>query len=107
MRENVTVENRTYQRNGIKRMCAVLLAFTLEVVLLILAVKRLNDYVEWISLATRAIAALLVLLIYNQNSTSAMKMPWIILILAFPVVGVTLFLLIGSSGGDPVYAEAV
>lgn len=98
MRENVTVENRTYHRNGIKRMCAVLLAFILEAVLFILVVKRLNDYVEWISLATRAVAALLVLLIYNQSGTSAMKTPWIILILAFPVVGVTLFFLIGNSG---------
>lgn len=37
--------------------------------------------------------------IYGRHETSSMKMPWIILILAFPIMGVSLFLLVGLNGG--------
>ena len=41
----------------------------------------------------------MVLGLYASNKTSSMKMPWVILILIFPIMGVGLYLLIGLNGG--------
>src|SRR5699024_3980614 len=48
---------------------------------------------------TRALAAILVLYIYSEDKTATMKMPWIILIMLFPIVGVTIYLLVGLNKG--------
>ena len=45
---------------------------------------------------TRLLAGVLVLKLYASDQTSSMKMPWVILILIFPVMGVGLYLLIGT-----------
>lgn len=58
----------------------------------------LNRYAEWVNTFTRILALILVLTIYGQHKTSTMKMPWIMLIMAFPVMGVVLYLLVGLNG---------
>ena len=45
------------------------------------------------------LGTILVLALYASDQTSSMKMPWIILILIFPIMGVALYLLIGLNGG--------
>ena len=56
---------------------------------------QLNEYASIIDWTTRVLAILPVLFIYSQNQTATMKVPWIILILAFPILGVALYFLIG------------
>ena len=94
-----TLEKTAAVKNGVKRMSFAAFALLLEIVTIILIATRLNENAEWISVGTRLLAALLVLAIYSERKTSTMKTPWIILILAFPVLGTTLFLMIGLNGG--------
>ena len=93
-----TVEKRSSVQNGVSRLALTAVSIILEAAVILLIVLRLNDYAEWIAIGTRILAAFLVLAIYAQNTTSAMKIPWIILIMMLPVLGVTLYLLIGFSG---------
>lgn len=94
-----TVESKSKTRNGIKRMSFAALSILLETGLIIALMTNLNRSFEWVNIATRVISVLLGLVLYGQHKTSSMKMPWIIIILTFPVVGITLYLLIGLNGG--------
>lgn len=88
-------EKRTSVRNGVGRLIFVGMSILLQTAWLIAQITKLNKEYPWISLATSLLALILVLVIYGQHQTSAMKMPWIILILVFPIMGVTLYLMIG------------
>ena len=99
LKATATEENKASVKNGVKRLVFVLIALVLEVVLNIVLIFMLNQYSEWITVILHILAALLVLVIYNQNKTSAMKIPWIMLIMAFPLLGMTLYLLIGLNPG--------
>ena len=52
-----------------------------------------------INLFTRRLIGIFVLGFYASDKTSSMKMPWVILILIFPIMGVGLYVLIGLNGG--------
>lgn len=93
-----TVENKWYVKNGVGRLLFAVIAIFLEIAFIVLTVSHLNEQAEWLSYATRIVAMLLVLGIYSQYKTSSMKTPWIILILLFPVLGTTLYLMVGLSG---------
>lgn len=94
-----TYEGKQKSKNGIKRLIFSVLSILLQVVFLILIFTRLNEYASIIDWTTRVLAILLVLFIYSQNQTATMKVPWIILILAFPILGVALYFLVGLNGG--------
>ena len=94
-----TLEGKAKTKNGIKRLCFSIICILLEVVFIITIVTRLNEYAEIINLFTRILSGILVLRLYASDKTSSMKMPWVILILIFPIMGVGLYLLIGLNGG--------
>ena len=95
----VTHENQANTKNGILRVVFVAVAFLLEIALILGIIKaNLGNYAEIIAVVIRILALLLVLFIYSQNKTGSIKIPWIILILLFPPVGVSLYFLIGLSG---------
>ena len=93
-----TYEGKQKSKNGIKRLIFSVLSILLQVVFLVLIFTRLNEYASIIDWTTRVLAILLVLFIYSQNQTATMKVPWIILILAFPILGVALYFLVGLNG---------
>ena len=99
LKANATQENKASVKNGVKRLVFVGIALLLEIVLDLALIIWLNRYSEWIYIISRIFAAILVLYIYNQNKTSAMKMPWIILIMALPILGMTTYALIGLNPG--------
>ena len=88
-------ERKAARKNGIFRLVAVLIAIIIEIALITNLFTRLNDHAEWINVTTRVVAVLLVLLIYNENKNAAFKTPWIILIMAVPIFGITMYLLVG------------
>ena len=94
-----TLESRAITKNGVKRLCVSGFCILLEAAFIIVMITRLNEYAEIINLITRLFAGILVLFLYSSDKTSSMKMPWIILILVFPIMGVSLYLLIGLNGG--------
>lgn len=90
-------EQKTNVKNSIGRVAIVALSVLIQIIWLLFLTMRLNAYSTAISTFTSILALVLVLRIYGMHKTSAMKIPWIILILAFPVLGVLMYLLMGNS----------
>ena len=85
---------KTHGSNSIARMILVGLCVVIQVGWLLLLILRLNRHFAWISLVTGLLALTVVLKLYSKRTTASMKLPWIMLILTFPVMGLSLFLLI-------------
>ena len=85
---------RKHSANSIPRMVFVGLSLLFQIGWMLLLILKLNEYSVWISLLTSILSATVVLRLYNRHTTAAMKMPWIMLIMAFPVMGLSLYLLI-------------
>lgn len=83
------------EKNGIGRLIFTGLVFIGEILFAIWGFLSLNTYAGWINACTRIFAVVLVLGIYSMNKTSSLKMPWIILMLASPILGVGLYLIVG------------
>ena len=98
MNTSQTLEKKAAVKNGVSRLIFAGIAIVLEITLILLVVLRLNEHAEWIAIGTRVLGALLVLGIYSKDQTSSIKMTWIILIMALPILGVTLYLFIGLAG---------
>ncbi len=96
--EKPTLEKKAAVKNGAGRLFLAAISIILEVVFLLVLVLWLGDSAPWIDLLMRLFAFLLVLGIYSQNRSASVKMPWLILIMAFPIFGLMLFLLIGLDG---------
>ena len=93
-----TLERKEAAKNGITRMLFVAGSVLFQILFTVFVFSKLGDYAEWIRRAFILGAAVIVLGLYSQNRTSSMKMPWIILILLFPIAGVVLYLLVGLDG---------
>jgi len=94
-----TLEGKAKTKNGIKRLCFCAVCILLEVIFMVSMITRLSEYAEIANLMTRLLGMILVMVLYASDQTSSMKMPWVILILIFPIMGVALYLLIGLNGG--------
>lgn len=90
-------EEKTYVKNSVGRMVFVIVAVLIQAAWLTVLILRLNRYSTLISLASSIAALLVVLRIYASRENSAYKILWIMLILAFPVMGLCLYLLLGRS----------
>ena len=90
-------EEKSAVKNSIGRAAFVAFSVLIQVVWLLFIIKRFNEYDTWISMFTRFIAIVVVLKLYGKHMNAAIKMPWIILILIWPIMGVSLYFLIGRS----------
>ncbi len=79
--------------NSILRAGFVALSVAFQVGWLLLLILRLNQYSAWISLLSSILSVILVVKIYSRHTNSAMKMPWIMLIMALPLMGMSLYLI--------------
>ena len=73
--------------NSIVRIGLVGVSILIQIGWLLLTILELNTYHTWIALGTGILSALVVLKLYSHNTTSAMKMPWVMLILIFGIYG--------------------
>ena len=76
-------EQKGAVKNSIGRIFITALLILIQVVWLIELFVRLNKYSTGISLVSSAIALIVVIKIYGRDMNSAMKMPWMILIMHF------------------------
>ncbi len=90
-----TTEERTNTRNSVGRFLFVMLALLLQLFWLYSLFSSLNQYSTAINLVCSVGALVLVLRIYGRHENSAFKMPWIFLLLTFPLPGLFLYLLFG------------
>ena len=91
-------EARKRTSNSIVRIVFVGISVLIQIGWILLTILELNAYHTWISLATSLLSGVIVLKLYSHNETAAMKMPWVLLILIFPVMGLSLYLLVGILG---------
>lgn len=92
---STTYEKKASIKNGLGRMMFSVLVLLLEAIFIIFVFFKLNDYAIWINGVTRVAALLIVLSLYGSNYISSIKMPWIILILVSPIIGVGIYLVVG------------
>lgn len=90
-------EEKTAVKNSVGRLIFVGISVLIQVGWILFMFFKLNKYSTWISLASGVIAFLVVLGLYGKHTNAAFKMPWIMLILVFPVLGLCLYLLVGRS----------
>lgn len=90
-----TLEGRHNTRNGVRLAVFSAIAILSQVAWLYIGFSKLREIYGWISVIINILAVFFVLGIYGKHMTPAMKMPWIMLIIAFPFLGVFLYLMIG------------
>lgn len=95
MKTDVTIEGKAKTKNGVKRLIFCAVAILVQIIFWLLLFIKLNQYMQILAAVTRVLSLILVLCIYSENKTATIKMPWIILILVAPVLGVVLYLFIG------------
>lgn len=90
-------EEKQSVKNSIGRLIFVGLSLIVQVGWIVLLFMKLSDYSTEISMVSSILAFLVVLGIYGNHMNAAFKMPWIILIMLFPVLGLCLYFLLGHS----------
>ena len=86
--------------NGILRLVFVAVALVAQIGWILLRVQFLNAYSDWIAGITGLLAIVVVLKLNSKHTNSAMKMPWVMLIMASPIMGLCMYLLFELLG-DP------
>ncbi|MBO5158708.1 MAG: cardiolipin synthase [Lachnospiraceae bacterium] len=84
-------------KNSVGRLTFVAIAVLSQVGWLAILALRLNEYSVYISLGTTILTVILVLWLYNTRIPMGFKLLWIMVIMAFPVLGLLLYLMIGRS----------
>ena len=79
------------------RIFYVVLAMLLQLIWLFLLVWKLAEYSKYISLAITVVSLIAVLWILNKRINPSYKLGWTMLIMAFPVFGLLLYMLFGQS----------
>ncbi len=88
-------EQKTNIRNSIGRLFLVAFSVIVQIVWIVQLFFHLSNYSPYISFATAIIGLAVCLMIYGRRTNSAIKLPWIMLILIWPVVGLCLYALMG------------
>lgn len=82
---------KRYVRNGVLHLIILALAIAVQVVWIVLLVQELLSRYAVINTIVQVIAVIIVLAVYSSDKNSAYRLPWIVIILAFPVLGVILY----------------
>lgn len=79
-----------------RRVLIVGLAIFLQLLVFLATMLLLSDYRSWVGALMTALSAISVLYILYDSSNSSYKISWIILILAFPVAGICIYMAFGG-----------
>lgn len=90
-------EQKANVKNSIGRLAFVGISLLIQVMWIVLLFERLNEYSTTISLLSSVLALVVAMRVYVKNMNAAFKMPWIILILFFPVLGLCIYGVFGNS----------
>ena len=94
------IEQKQAVKNSIGRLLFVGISILVQISWFVVLFMRLNNFSTGIALLSSLVALAVALRIYGRHMNAAFKMPWIILVLAFPVLGVCVYLLLGRSGAN-------
>ena len=80
-------------KNSVGRLIFVVIACTIEVIWIILAVSFFKSHFRFVGLLLRLLSILVILRIFGKHINPNIRMSWIVFILAVPALGLTLYLL--------------
>ena len=80
-----------------QRVVAVSLGILLQIIFVLVGVVWLRDYRWWMRTALSVLSWVAVIKIICGRNNPSYKIAWIVLILAFPVAGLTIYLLFGGN----------
>ncbi len=80
-----------------QRVVVVSLAIVLQIAFLLAGMLWLQEYRVWLRTLIDVLAWVLVIAIMSGRSNPSYKIAWIVLILAFPVAGLTIYVLFGGN----------
>ncbi len=95
--KKMRVEQKSNVKNGVKRFVFAVLSVLFQVSWFTVFVVGLSSFHTYISIGFSIVALIVAVRLYGKHTDDALKMPWIIVILALPVMGLTLYLLTGHS----------
>ncbi len=98
-RTKMRVEQKSHVKNGVGRMLFVAVSIVSQIVWFMVLAMKLSAYATWISVAASLIAFVFALRMFYRKTTGAIKLSWIIVILVFPILGITMYLLLGRPDG--------
>ena len=91
-------EKKVHIGNSIPRMILVGISLLFQMGWILLTILVLNESFPWIEMATRVLSVIVILGINSKHTGAAYKMPWIMLIMAAPMMGLSLYLMMGIFG---------
>ena len=100
MKSTRTVEGKSEVRNGVFRFLSVGVAAILQIAWVGFLLSYVTEKYPITVVITDFLALAIVIGIYSRHVNSAMKMPWIMLILSFPILGLVFYLEVGMSGAN-------
>lgn len=93
-----TVERKTAIKNSVGRLAFAILAIFVQLFWLVVLLSRLGRVFPWVNAVITVAAIVIALAIYSRKMNAAMKLPWMMLIIILPVLGIVLYALIGLNG---------
>ena len=88
------MKNRKPTGNSILRFIFVIVSILLQVGWILILTLKLNSWSSWMYALTSLFSIGVVLRLNSKHTNAAMKMPWVMLILILPVMGLSLYLLV-------------
>ena len=79
-----------------RRVLIVGLSILLQLVVMLATMIWLSDYRQWVQILLSVLSGVSVLYLLYDSANSSYKIAWIILILAFPVAGISIYMTFGG-----------
>ena len=80
------------------RLAFAIVAILIQLFWLVGLLSRLGQAFPWVNGIITVAAIAIALTIYSRKMNAAMKLPWMMLIIVLPVLGIVLYALIGLNG---------
>lgn len=93
-----TFEKKENVKNSVGRFMLAVIAIIFELLIIFSLIFTLNEKYTIVATVLRILALLFVIFISTTQTSSSLKLPWVVLILLNPIVGITIYIMVGLSG---------
>ena len=93
-----TYEKKEQVKNSIGRLMLAVIAIAAEVLLITTLIFTLNEKYTILAALSRVLALVVVIGISTKSTSASVKLPWVVMILLNPIIGVTVYLMVGLGG---------
>ncbi|MCD8046800.1 MAG: cardiolipin synthase [Clostridiales bacterium] len=93
------LEKKSHVKNSLARVAFVLVSMIAQVAWIVITMSIMQNRSTLVSVLIRVLALFFALRIYGKNENAAFKMPWMVLLLVFPVLGLCLYTMFGNKRG--------